>query len=88
MVEVLTEARAALARPGNDYAWTRWRDGDAALVEIDEIVRRLSHDELDDVVRLTVLFAPTGPIQEVSVASGWGEEFLDIAARFDSALAT
>jgi hypothetical protein len=34
---------------------------------------------------LSVLFAPTGPIQEVSVSSGWGEAFLELAERFDRA---
>jgi len=29
------------------------------------------------------LFAPTGPIQEVSLSSGWGQEFLELAERFD-----
>jgi hypothetical protein len=35
---------------------------------------------------LIVLFAPTGPIQEVSISSGWGNEFLDLAERFDRAV--
>jgi ferredoxin len=34
---------------------------------------------------LSVLFAPTGPIQEVGVSSGWGEAFLELAERFDRA---
>jgi hypothetical protein len=35
---------------------------------------------------LRVLFAPTGPIQEVSVSSGWGDAFLELADRFDDAM--
>ncbi|HEX8181606.1 MAG TPA: hypothetical protein VF525_18845 [Pyrinomonadaceae bacterium] len=37
---------------------------------------------------MEVLFAPTGPMQEVSLSSGWGEEFLALAERFDEAMAT
>jgi hypothetical protein len=34
-----------------------------------------------------VLFLPTGPIQEVSLSSGWAQEFLDLADRYDQAVA-
>ncbi|MES2468011.1 MAG: hypothetical protein V4675_11965 [Verrucomicrobiota bacterium] len=30
------------------------------------------------------LFAPTGVLQETSLANGWGEVFLKLAAEFDS----
>jgi hypothetical protein len=35
---------------------------------------------------LRFLFAPTGPLQETSMASGWAAEFLALAARFDDAV--
>jgi hypothetical protein len=34
---------------------------------------------------VALLFAPTGPIQEVSLSSGWGETFLELAERVDAA---
>lgn len=36
--------------------------------------------------RLRVLFAPTGPLQETSLSSGWGAEFVELARRFDDAV--
>jgi hypothetical protein len=36
--------------------------------------------------KLESLFAPTGDLQEVSIAGGWGDEFLALSARFDAAL--
>jgi hypothetical protein len=38
------------------------------------------------VSNLSWLFAPTGPLQEVSLNSGWGAEFLALVARFDAAM--
>ena len=35
-----------------------------------------------------MLFAPTGPIQEVSLSSGWGDVFIELAERFDDAMAS
>ena len=34
-----------------------------------------------------VLFLPTGPLQEVSLSSGWGDEFCALADRYDAAVA-
>jgi hypothetical protein len=34
---------------------------------------------------LRLLFGPTGPLQETSIASGWADEFLLLAARVDDA---
>ena len=32
---------------------------------------------------LVMLFMPTGPLQELSIDSGWGEAFIDLSTRFD-----
>jgi hypothetical protein len=31
------------------------------------------------------MIAPTGPLEEVSVSSGWAQELLNMAMRFDAA---
>jgi hypothetical protein len=87
LVEVLREARSLLAIPGNDFAWSSWADAAAALTELDQHIATIEKGELPPELDLTVLFAPTGPIQEVSLSSGWADEFLALAARFDRAAA-
>ena len=76
-----------LSRPGNDFVWSGWDGRDEALRELDEKIAAVLRGPLPDRLGLCVLFAPTGPIQEVSVSSGWGKEFLAVAARFDAAAA-
>ncbi|MBO4205877.1 hypothetical protein [Micromonospora echinofusca] len=86
LLAVLAETRTHLARPDNDFSWSSFQDTAGALEEL---------DELTTIVRaggpvpfgLTILFAPTGPIQEVSLSSGWGDEFVALADRFDAAMA-
>jgi hypothetical protein len=34
-----------------------------------------------------ILFAPTGPLQELALDAGWGDAFLPLADRFDAAAA-
>lgn len=84
LISVIKETRKYLAREGNDFSWSSWNDREAALSEIDSILTQLDNGSVPDV---GVLFAPTGPIQEVSMSSGWSLEFLKLAERFDEAYA-
>ena len=40
-----------------------------------------------DVEELTLLFLPTGPLQETSMSNSWAEEFLELSAEFDTLIA-
>ena len=84
LIEVLREARRLLSLPGNDFAWSSWEDADAATSEVDELIAMIEADVLPRQLAVAVLFAPTGPIQEVSLSSGWAYEFIDLASRFDA----
>jgi hypothetical protein len=84
LIDVLCKAKDFLAMPGNDFVWSSWDDAQAALSEIDQLIATIKSGQLPSMLDITVLFAPTGPIQEVSLSSGWGEEFLDLAERFDA----
>ena len=87
LITVLLRTREALARPSNDFTWGGWPDAEEALREIDGIIASLRSGTIPDKLQMQVLFAPTGPIHEVSVSSGWGREFLRLAEDFDAALA-
>ena len=87
LIAVLKQARYLLALPGNNFAWSGWENADAALAEIDSLLSDLQRNVLPDKQRLTLLFAPTGDIQEVSLSSGWARPFLELAERFDKAVA-
>lgn len=84
---VFLRTREMLARPENDFAWSSWEDAAEALAEVDRIIAELRAGVLPDRDHLTMIFLPTGPLQEVSVSSGWGDEFLKLAGEFDIALA-
>jgi hypothetical protein len=83
--DVLLDARSLITLPGSCFDWSSWEDADAAVREIDGLVRVLEGGRSPSRLSMSVLFAPTGPIQEVSLSSGWAEEFLAIAERFDAA---
>ena len=87
LLEVLREARALLALPDNDFAWSTWESATDALSELDGFISNIEAGRSFDGSKLSILFAPTADIQEVSVSSGWGDEFCRVAERFDSAFA-
>jgi hypothetical protein len=85
---VLEEARELLAAADNDFTRSSWQDRDDALSEIDTLLSELRSGIAPSILTLHVLFAPTGPIQEVSLSSGWGDAFIALADRFDAAMAS
>jgi hypothetical protein len=85
MADALREIRALLARPDNDFLWSSWEDADVALAEIDGLLASIEGGAPLGRSVGSVLFAPTGPIQEVALGSGWGDEFIAIADRWDAA---
>ena len=84
LIAVLRETRLLLQRPDNDLVWSSWENSDHAVREIDHHIQSVETGRLPDPLILSMLFGPTGPIQEVSLSSGWGENFLTIAERFDA----
>ena len=85
LADVLRSAVELLSLPDNDFSWSSWENREAAVAEVQTILELLERGELPDRVSLSVLFAATGPIQEVSLSSGWSETFLKVAERFDRA---
>lgn len=86
LLDVFQRARDLVARPDNDFAWSSWRDTKDALEEIDGILVQLQRGEIPAMLEMSVLFAPTGPMQELSLSSGWGNRFLGLAEEFDAAI--
>jgi hypothetical protein len=86
LIAILSDGRDLLAKPGNDFTWSSWNDATAALRDVDRLILAIRSGSLPPRLELAVLFAPTGPIQEVSLSSGWAWEFIALSQRFDAAL--
>lgn len=84
--QVLVDARAMVARPGNDFTSSFWDDAPAALAELDRHLQTLAFGPLHP-ADLASIFAPTGGLQEVALSSGWADAYAGLADRFDAAAA-
>jgi hypothetical protein len=89
LIAIFEEVKLLLARSENDFTWSSYIDGPSACAEIDSILEKLR--DPNSTARSihgisSVHFAPTGPMQEASLNSGWGAEFCALAARYDDAI--
>lgn len=83
LIEILHSSIELLSIPNNDFCWSSWEDSTQAINEIEELIVTIQNGYLPERLDVSVLFSATGPIQEVSVSSGWAETFLRVAKKFD-----
>ncbi len=83
LVLVLESATELVQLPENDFCWSYWEDAEEATREISKLLNLARSHTLPERVEVAVLFAPTGPLQEVSLSSGWAEPFLKVAEKYD-----
>ncbi|MFH8370655.1 hypothetical protein [Streptomyces sp. NPDC018031] len=88
LAQVLDDLVGIVTASEQDTTWTgRWDTGDEMVGELRDHAERLRRGDTSGLGELEFLFLPTGPLQEVSVSSGWGDRFLVLAGRFDRAQA-
>ena len=89
LTAVLTEVLALLRQPGADDSWSGYDLAELISMLESHLSRLASGSQLDagSLYHLEFLFLPTGPLQETSISSGWGDRFLELASRFDHAKA-
>ena len=83
LVHVLESAIELVQLPDNDFSWSYWEDSEQATKEIMKLLNMAKSYALPERVEVDVLFSPTGPLQEVSLSSGWAESFLKVAEKYD-----
>jgi hypothetical protein len=81
--DILLRSKELVSRPDNDFMYSSWEDKAAALRELDS---RLEQHRVGKLAAsdISILFAPTGPMQELAISSGWSDEFLELADEFDT----
>ena len=72
-----------IAQPSTDVCWSRYNTPDEVICDLEIIENGVLNKDLESIDRLLFLLAPTGDLQEISLSSGWGDEFLDIAETME-----
>ena len=85
LIAVFEQVRELVALPGNGFGGSSWQDTPIAHAETDTLLRALRSGTNPRWGQMGVFFAPTGPLQELSLSSGWADCFIALADRFDAA---
>ena len=86
IVEILEEVKEFISGISTDVGWSRFESKEEATKEIIEHIHRLKNNDFSKIEDLIILFLPTSDLQETSISSGWGKEFLVIAEKFDNSI--
>ncbi|HEY7263094.1 MAG TPA: hypothetical protein VH589_16600 [Trebonia sp.] len=87
LAAVLGRIAELVSRDDADTGWSTYEVGELRSEVrsfLGKAEARLSLSEAE-YKHLRLLFGPTGPLQETSIASGWASEFVLLATRFDDA---
>lgn len=67
-----------------DLMWTHYNSSEDLIVEINLNSILLEENNKAGLEFFQLLFLPTGTLQEISIQNGWSEQYLILAAEFDS----
>lgn len=84
LLHVFREVERLIRLPDNNFIYSGWDDTEDALAEIMPIYERVRQNQFP--IHADILFLPTGPLQETSLSSGWGDEFCTVADIYDYAM--
>ena len=76
------EETISFLRNSQSSDWAGMSVGELIL-ELESEIERIKNSKAADAKRIGFLFAPTGPIQEISIDNGWGDEFLRLSEIVD-----
>jgi hypothetical protein len=86
VIDILGQVIRLIESGEPDVTWSGYDTVDDVLLDLADHIDRLAKNDLSKRKELEILFAPTGALQELSISSGWGEQFLTLAERFDRAM--
>ena len=83
IVNILEKVKEFIQGISTDVGWSRFESKEEVIIEINNHMQRLKNNDFCKIEELIFLFLPTSDLQEISISSGWGKEFLVIAEKFD-----
>ncbi|MEW5677222.1 hypothetical protein ABGT15_12985 [Flavobacterium enshiense] len=67
-----------------DIVWTRFDNPETLKAKIIHDIEKIELCDYETLEKVKEEFLPTCTYQELSISNGWGDEYLEIASKFDS----
>jgi hypothetical protein len=86
LINILETIKIYIKSPETNIIHSYFDTNEEVMNELDNHIQKLMKEDFSKIEDLIILFAPTSDLQEISLDSGWGDLFLVITERFDSAI--
>ena len=86
VINILELIKEIIKAPETDIIRSYFDTKEDVINELDTHILKLTNEDFSKIEDLIILFAPTSDLQEISLDSGWGQQFLIISERFDGAI--
>ncbi|MCQ4922202.1 hypothetical protein NE686_03840 [Tissierella carlieri] len=83
VIEVLERVKFILNNYQNDLTYSSYNCEQELIDELDCYIEQIKDDDFSRTDDILLLFAPTGNLQEISMDSGWGREYIKFADIID-----
>lgn len=86
IIDILESIKTRIKSPETNLIRSQFDSQEEIINELDNHILKIKSEDFSNLGELIILFAPTSDLQEISIDSGWGQLFLSISKRFDSAV--
>lgn len=83
LLRILLELKGHLKSSRDETIWAHYSASECIDI-IEKNIQSLRTSEKAQIKKLSNLFLPTASLQEIALDNSWGDEFLKLAAEFDS----
>ena len=75
-----------LSQPTTDVCWSSYDSPLEVISDLNLLEKGILDNDRTAADNLLLLMAPTNDLQEISISSGWGDEFICISKAIETAL--
>lgn len=83
IIKVLEEVKKIIQKYEIDLSWSTYRHEKDLVDDLDTYISQLRNNDYSCIKNIKYLFAPTGDLQEISLSSGFSEEYLQLSNVID-----
>ena len=75
-----------LSQPSTDVCWSSYDSPLEVIRDLNMLEKGIANNDRTSIEKLLFMLAPTNDLQEISICSGWGHEFLGISKAIETVL--
>ncbi len=83
VIKVLEKVKEIIVNYELDLSYSTYESEKQLISDLDVYITKLKTNDLSCKKEISVLFAPTGDLQEIAIDSGWSDEYIELAQIID-----